>query len=687
MYRQCGKRFIAGAALGACCYGSLVSAQNSDDSAGKQNVETLDTIVVEASKTGSELKDVNGAVQVFTAEELKQAGITTVQDISTLVPGLVIELRGNSTYSGNTLRGVSSPNFYSPSVSVYVDGVLQDNTFVMQELVNVKAVEVLKGPQGTLYGGNSHGGIINIVTYKGAPDFVGEADVALANIRKEGRFSVLAPLGNGLSASAAVTKKITDGIIDHTGTGTGKADSIDNTSGALGLFYEPSNGPFSARLNLRLDKLDSHEEFYLTEKEFDDKKTAPISFLVPKVPELKRDVQALSLALGYKLNDQMTLESITSSQKRTVDRNFVGGEWQEDQDMVSQELRLSYRMGAGSRAVVGVYYEQKQWDQDANIPLRNPPGAIFNKKNTLKTTSLAVFGDATFALSSSVDVSAGLRYGVDKAEIDYKVPIPGGSFQDSRDDNILLPKIGAGLKLTDNLRLYGSASAGYRPAGFNNNPSGPIEKAGYDAELSRNFELGLKGTGADSRFRFGTALYFIELEDVQVNTGVQPTQILENLGNAVSRGVEFDMSYAAKGDPDTNVSFGINIGKAQFTGGNEKAGLKDKKLQYSPETSGNFGVQVAIPQSAIKGKIIVGSNVTYKSKFYFDENNTVFQGDYALVDAQIKYQTTGGLGMRIFAENLTDRKYARYKFNSGTGQQFGVWGRPRTVGIGVSAIF
>lgn len=651
-----------------------------------REIDLLETVVVEASKTGSSLKDTNASVQVFSAQQLEQANISTVQDLSKLVPGLLIELRGNSTYSGNTMRGISSPNFYSPSVSVYVDGVLQDNTFVMQQLHNVKSIEVLKGPQGTLYGGNSHGGIINIVTYKGSQDAVGSANLTIANNKNIGSISGVAPLGHGLSTGLSLQFRKDDGIHFHTPTQTHNADSIDNTTGSLSFYYNPEDSGFSASITGKMDRYFSHEEFYLTEKEFDDKKTAITNFLLGKIPELKRDVQSLSLSLNYDFSANTRLESTTSVQKRQVDRNFVGGEWEEDQDLTSQELKISHRIGQGSRAVFGVYLEQKDWRQDADIPLAQPPGAIFNKKNNIKAKYTAVFGEGTFVVNDWLELLAGARYGIDKTEIDFKVLIPGGSFSDEREDNIFLPKVGAGIKLTKNVKLFANATAGYRPSGFNNNPSGPIEKAGYDAESSRNYEIGVKGTGADNRFRFNAALYSINLENVQVNTGIQPNQILENLGNAESRGVEFDFAYTAKTLPDTNVNMGINIGKAVFTSGNEKANLTDKKLQYSPETTANLGFQVGIPQDAVPGRFAFGAHTKYTSKFYFDETNTVYQGDYILGDIHLAYQTTGGLEVKLFAENVGDRKYARYKFATPAGE-FGVWGRPRTFGVAVSSVF
>ncbi|ERM53312.1 hypothetical protein P781_16810 [Vibrio mimicus CAIM 1883] len=112
-----------------------------------------EVIVIESSKQSIPLERIDSSVLVKTGEELERAGIYQVQDLGKVFPGLVIQSRGNRTYANTTIRGISSPDYYSPTVSVYVDGVLQDNAFLTQQLLNIERVELLRGPQGTLYGG------------------------------------------------------------------------------------------------------------------------------------------------------------------------------------------------------------------------------------------------------------------------------------------------------------------------------------------------------------------------------------------------------------------------------------------------------------------------------------------------------------------------------------------------------
>lgn len=126
----------------------------------------LDTISVTANKPEQAIDKIDGGVSVATAEELLEKNIRSVDDLQKVFPGLVINSRGTNVYANFTIRGMSSPDYYSPSVRVYVDGVPQAPSAMVQNLDNVERVEFLRGPQGSLYGRNAFGGVINIITRK-----------------------------------------------------------------------------------------------------------------------------------------------------------------------------------------------------------------------------------------------------------------------------------------------------------------------------------------------------------------------------------------------------------------------------------------------------------------------------------------------------------------------------------------
>ncbi|MBF4333022.1 TonB-dependent receptor, partial [Vibrio anguillarum] len=163
-----------------------------------------DVMVVESSKQSTLLEQMDSSVLIKTGEELEQAGVDQVQDLEKVFPGLLIQTRGNRTYANTTIRGISSPDYYSPTISLYVDGVLQDSAFLTQPLVNVERVELLRGPQGTLYGGNAQGGIINIITKKTVGQNTTVASASYSNLNEQLNASAALSLNDSLSADIAL---------------------------------------------------------------------------------------------------------------------------------------------------------------------------------------------------------------------------------------------------------------------------------------------------------------------------------------------------------------------------------------------------------------------------------------------------------------------------------------------------
>lgn len=671
----------------AMIFGVLASTMAFGQSTSSEDAEVteLDAVIVEGTKSNRTYLDTNSSVQVVTPADLEKSDIKNVRDLNKVVPGLTIEARGLRTYANSTLRGISSSNFFSPSLSVYVDGVLQDSAFSMQELVNVKSVEVLKGPQGTLFGGNSHGGIINIVTFKGSDDPYAQISMSADNLTRTDSVILATPIGHGFSVDLSLFGEVEKGTIDSPALQLTEINGSQQSTISLGIHYRSDDSPFSASLKAKVDTLDSHEELYITEKEYDAKKTSPTNFFASTVPDLDRNLRALSLSWKYNLSEALAVESATGVQDRQSDRRIIGGLFVDKQNKVTQELRLVSSPKSGASYVLGLYFDRTTFKYTQSSPT---PAGIFSRQNKVETNSGAVFADTTIPLGPMVDLSAGVRYGIDESKIDYDFPAPGGSFESNRRDHILLPKVGLGLKLSPLSKVYATVSAGYRPSGYNYIPSGNLENNGYDAERSRNHELGFKTFSSDRRFSFNGAAYYIEIEKVQLYTGQMPNQVLQNRGNAESKGIEIDTSYAFSSDRDSNISFGINWGKAKFTKGNEQENLDGKRLQYSPETVANIGLQYKIHQTMARGKILLGMNGRHTSKLYFNEANTLYQNAYGVLDASIKYVTKGGSSVQFFGKNITDTKYSTYQFagfGPGGGPFLGTWGKRAAYGIAGTA--
>ncbi|WP_271271076.1 TonB-dependent receptor [Aliamphritea hakodatensis] len=620
-----------------------------------------DVVTVVASKQDISLAETDAAVLVKTGEELARAGVTEVKDLQKVFPGLLIQSRGNRTYTSTTVRGISSPDFYSPTVTVLVDGVRQDSAFVTQQLINVDRVEFLRGPQGTLYGGNAQGGIINIVTRKGNDQPQATAGVTYSNLTRQLDGAASFALSDDVYTDFALRSQQTEGRIDHrpaTGTGEKDADGSENYSGLIRLHYLPEDSPWDASLSLGFDHLNSNEEWYLSAQEFKNKATTQA------VPKLDREVESYTLNINHEMGNRK-FSSITSFQNRSVDRLYVGGQWHEDQKTVSQELRLQTEHSQKLSTVFGAYFENRRFE-----------GEAFGATNTVDVDTVAIFGQGRYALTEAVDLTVGLRGSRIESDSDYSGNAGFGiaAYDSSVTDNLVTPKVALGWQVNEDSRVYVSVASGYRPKGFNRVPFGN-NSTGYDTEKSLSTELGWRTSLFDHSLDFSGALYQIDTDDIQLYTGNIPNQVLDNFGEARSRGVELDLAWYATDNLTLNL--GGTFGKSEFRDGN--GALNGNRLAYAPDTTVVLGVDYLLPVSVAGGGLSLLANARHNSTVYFNETNTLSQSALTLVDmaAELEYDR---FTYRFYVNNVADKDYTTYAFqqgatvlsNYGEGREFGV---------------
>ncbi|PKG39102.1 TonB-dependent receptor [Psychromonas sp. Urea-02u-13] len=618
-----------------------------------------EVMIIEATKQGTSIGQVDNSIIVKTGEELERAGIHEVKDLEKVFPGLVIQTRGNRTYANTTIRGISSSDFYSPTVSIYVDGILQDAAYLTQQLQNVEHIELLRGPQGTLYGGNAQGGIINIVTNKATRQPKASANVLYSNLSRQLDGSASVALNDTIYADVVVRALQDEGNITHLPSNTEKANETKEISGMARLHYLSDDSPINATLSFSAGDLNSHEEWYLTQSEFDKKETNQ------DIPELERVVNTISLNVGYDFENS-TVTSITAYQDRAVKRTFIGGTWIEDQGTFSQELRVNTRFNDSLTMLLGGYFENRQLDVNSGA------------QNNISTDTYALFGQSIYSLTSAVDLTLGLRASRMSTNSNYAENAAWGinEYDQSKSENVVSPKAAIGWQATQDTRLYTSVASGYRPGGFSAVPRSNGDKDGFDAEKSLNWELGWRTTLLNNTLAISGALYLIETKDVQLYTGTPGSKTLSNHGNATSQGLELEL--AVYPTDDLTVTLAGTSGKSTFESGN--AGLEGNRLPYAPDTTATFGLEYYLAQTLVEGDISLVSNARYTSKMYFDEHNSQSQAGYALVDVALIYDFNDHLSFRLFSNNVTDEEYKTYSFsmrgtslsNYGTGREVGL---------------
>lgn len=636
-----------------------------------------DVIIVTANKRLEALNTVDGSVLIKTGEELEQAGVTQVQDLEKVFPGLQIRSRGNRTYPATTIRGISSPDFYSPSVQIYVDGVPQDHQFMTQELINVERVEFLRGPQGTLYGGNAQAGVINVITRdpQNSPTMYLAGDYA--TLKRDITASGTVPLiEDKLYATLSGRWMNEPGQIDNPLTGKKNLDSSDTWTGRAKVAYQPIDSPLSADFSFSHENLRSHEEVYLTDQQLKQKKYDG------ETPLLKREVNSYTFKAAYDF-DGTTLTSVTSYQDRDVHRKYVGGQWQEKREGVNQELRLNTEYKNGASSLFGTYFAHDKAHHNSDAY----PGYYGAAENKITQTSYALFGEGKLPILKDVDLTIGSRLSYENSEIDYSGRTGYAAidaFDNSSNNTIFTPKVALGWQYTPETRLYISATRGYKPGGFNRIISSMGDKKAYDPETSDNYELGWHTSFFNKKMTLDGAFYYIRSKDKQVYVGAVPIQVIQNLGKAESKGLE--LTVKATPVENLSLSLGGSFGKSSYSNATDPISgvvYNNKRLPYAPDIMVNAGMEYLLEQSVLPGNLYLSTTARYYSKSYFDEQNSLEQGAYTLYDAAISLEMPNGVTVKVFGDNLTNEKYRTSSFYLGS-TPISMINKGINVGAGVS---
>lgn len=627
--------------------------------------------------TGAPGETADANISVRSAAELQSAGVTTVADLEKVFPGLTIRSRGNRAYANITVRGVTSPDFYNPSVQVLIDGVPQAASAFAQDLVDVERVEFLRGPQGVLYGANAFGGVINIISRKSRKT-TAQVTGTVGNLERSVVATGTAVLAkDSLFLDLGAKRSDDPGEIDNALTGENDIDTSDVWSGRASLRYAPVNGPFDMALTYAREEANSKEETYIRDALL---KERAYDLVFPPQGLLKREIDTASAAWNYRFADGFTLTSISAYQDVAYDRETFGFEFPESEEAFTQEVRIAYGGSGPLTGVAGFYYRDSEFARNSKIP-------GFGSVNAIGTESLAGFGELTWHMTSRLDLTGGVRVSHDKSSLDYSLPDFAVEQRDEETYSAVQPKVSLAYQLTDATRVYALVSEGYKPGGFQHaisNPFNPAEFDPYDPETAWNYEAGLS-TRLFGTLDFAAAVYHIVSEDKQIYVGLVGSQTIKNAGEAESTGVELEATWR----PNRNLTVLTTaaFGRSEFTdfvdaaSGNIYTG---NRVPYAPDVTATLNARYVLDQRVLSAELAFTGNIRYASTTYFDEANTLLQEPFAIYDAGVELNWDNGMGLRFFVDNISDEIYREYSFMSGP-TQLSIPSEGRFVGVTLSA--
>ena len=706
---------------------------------------SIDEIVVTAQKREQSAQDVGISLTAISGDDITQMGYASAQEVTSLAAGVsTIQPNGESNYAIG-IRGVANSDFTTnveSPVAIYVDEVyVSQMSGTGFQLFDMERVEILRGPQGTLFGRNATGGLAHFITKKPGDELDGYLKLTAGShsqFKAEG--AVGGPLIEGLlSARLSAAGHWNDGYIENRLGGDDLNNANDKT-GRLQLLLTPSED-FSALLNLRASDQDIRTGFFehvtsnvegmLTPNEVNqvlgyiDNDGDPYTGAWDSPGHNRLETWGATLTLNWEFGDGLTLTSITDYSD--VERDYIEDSdaspvplfnffLTTDAEQFSQEIRLA---GGDERLswVAGFYYldlEVNDSNGAESEPFIDPTSltpAVSGLDNPYTTTteSWSLFGQVEYQLSEQFKVTAGFRWIEDEKEHDYVVNavdfIPGSTlrggnpnilaqlvnYSGDRDDGVWSARLGFDWTPMEDVLFYASWNRGVKGGGFNA-PLLPLAAGNVDATMSYApeeldaFEIGFKTTLANGTLQINGSGYYYDYNDYQAFQIFLLDTITQN-ADATSKGAELETIWVPV--EGLTVRAGAAYNDIEVDLGD---GSGDQRSVQSPEWN-LFGlVRWEVP--LFEGTFAAQLDIDYRSEHFFSLTGleTVRENGYAVTNASVSWTSPeGDWTLTGFVRNLADEEYLVQTFDLSGPAVFGMteqyFGRPRWFGVSVAYSF
>ncbi len=696
------KPVLAGLAMYGFMFAGAAVANAAEEL--EQPLYQLAPVKVSAEKREEDPQKVPLSVTAITEQEIDDAGINTVEEAVSYVPNVHFIDFGAAFEQKIFMRGIGSTH-NAPAVNFNIDGVTQLRSESLdRSLYDVDSIEVLRGPQGTLYGRNSMAGVINVITRKPDNDLRGKLSADIGNYdyqRYMGSISgptVKDHLFIGLAGSYAYR----DGFTQNTYNGS-DVDWMESSDGRLSLRWAPGNN-FEANLTLFAEK-DTHGGTAL--QLLERVKENPHETAFDHKGDSSREVAGGALNLEWLIGrgtltsisavQSMSLKSDSDYDYSTLDMNTFDHD--SDNWQYSQELRYSHgKENDKIKWTAGVYgWGSNESDKSITEtgldmpPAWGDPGDENTSDTDLDAYGFAAFGQSTVTFFDRLDLTAGIRWewernkGVFDDYTDFAVSGTRVQNVDSSATQInheWLPKFSVAYRFTDDVMTYGTVAWGYRSGGFNfmYDPN-DLSSLKFAPEKSINYEIGVKTKWLNNRLFANLAAYYVKIDDMQVSVSIpgKMTLMVDNAGKATSRGVELELGARPFAGFDVNASFGfVDMEYDEYEDSANGADYSGKIPTYAPRYTYSLSAQYRRPLGR-EYTFFIRGELQGLGKQYWDRNNDVSEGAYNIVNARAGIESEH-LDAYLWAKNLLDEDYRKIAYHTGMGT-YAQTGDPFTFGL------
>jgi iron complex outermembrane receptor protein len=676
----------------------------------------LSEVVVTASRTGeTKIQNTPIAVSAFSGAQLTQSSLYNVQDLNGYVPNLNISQ--STTYAEIFIRGIGSTNVYGgsdPSTAVQVDGVYLGRPYAQfADFLDVERIEILRGPQGTLYGRNAAAGVINVASRAPSDTFEAMMQLDQGNYwfaQEQGYVS--GPLIPGkVQGSIAVSYVRHDPYIENVAPGGNDIFNANHGGVRAQLRVEPTE-QIDATTRMDFHLQDEAQESY-------SKLIGPFS---PAINSVRNDFFKVALNMPNSdrvqtwgvseditvdLSNALKLKSISAYRNNinrvnldsddtdaSITHVFQG----EGQNQLSQELSL---IGNFRRVsfVSGLYYLHERVDTDVTVDVY-PAGVYKAFLPINRTDASAAYSQGTYNITDTLGFTLGARYTAETKSQEqngglYTIPTstllgPATIFQNKNRFHATTPKVSVQWKPSTDVMLYASATKGYKSGGFNFSAA-TAATAEFAPETLWSYELGAKSEWLDHRLRINLTTFLYHYSNLQEFLATAPgVAIIANAAAARVKGVELEIT--AKPIQGLDLTANLSQLNAVYTRylnapvpqslGPYAVDATGNRLDNAPPYSAYLAAQYSWSIS-LGGSLFARTDYTWQDRVFYEPTNYILQSQasYGLLNASFGYLAADAKWhLDLWAKNLTNKEY--FTGTQDAGAYFsGQPGAPRTYGI------
>ncbi len=688
----------------------------------------LEEVVVTAQRRKENLQDVPVSVEAFSAGQLKDSVIQSSTDLGVITPGLVSA--DQFGYFQPHLRGigvVATSSSVESQVAVYVDGVYYGaQAGSIFQLAGIDHIEVDKGPQGTLFGRNATGGLIQIVTKDPEQEFSGQAGITVGNY---------ATAGTSLYVTGGITDKLATNLsvyFNNQADGWGK-----NQFTGQDVNYAQD---LAIRNKWKFTPTDDDSIVFAMDYEQDH--SAPVLIPAPGTTPYggppytgspwgangyyqPRNIEkqgGVSLTVQHDFG-WARLESITAFLQSSLYTSFDGTlvtdfayalniEATDLHNQFTQEFDLRSEPGDRITWTAGLYY----YNADARYqPVTLSGGLLATPDDPLQNlltysnshaNSIAPFAQATTEVYDGINLTLGARYTIEDKHFfgsiyGYYAGVPPILFASANNATLNTDKpswrIAVDRKITPDILAYASYSRGIKSGGFNDQQV-PVRP--YAPETLDDYEVGAKTNFLDHRLQIDVAGFYYNYSNIQTVSYPAGNELVYNGAQAELYGVDID--FRAIPFQNFTVSGGLEIMHDAFTkfpaaqlstpvaGGGDiltfNYNAVGRRLPIAPDWTFDISPLYIVPLDTL-GDLTLGATVSYNDGFYYEPDNRLHQGPYTVVNMSAAWDSPDDdYSVQLWAKNLTNEVYTQAQYSQGNGD-YAIYAPPRTYGVTVKRNF